>query len=44
MKMLIVFITDDISCGAVDPPEGYHNEIDDTKKYPDCCQNLVKND
>lgn len=30
------------SCGAVSPPEGYHNEQDLTKPYPDCCINLVK--
>ncbi|XP_055294829.1 uncharacterized protein LOC129564687 [Sitodiplosis mosellana] len=32
------------SCGAVLPPLGYHNERDYSKKYPDCCIKLVKDE
>lgn len=31
-----------ISCGKVGPPKGFHNVIDYTKPYPDCCVNLVE--
>ncbi|KAG4075547.1 hypothetical protein HA402_003372 [Bradysia odoriphaga] len=31
-------------CGTVGAPPGYHNEIDLSKPYPDCCINFVKDD
>lgn len=30
------------SCGTVEVPEGYTNEPDLSKRFPDCCFSLVK--
>ncbi|KAJ6637317.1 hypothetical protein Bhyg_10047 [Pseudolycoriella hygida] len=30
------------TCGVVIAQPGYHNEIDYTQPYPDCCVNIVK--
>ncbi|XP_055299139.1 uncharacterized protein LOC129566864 [Sitodiplosis mosellana] len=31
------------TCGAVIATEGFRNEIDTTKPYPECCGNFVPN-
>lgn len=30
------------SCGSVEVPQGYKNVQDLTKRFPDCCINIVK--
>lgn len=35
-------VTISISCGTVLVPEGYKNIPDLTKRYPDCCINIIK--
>lgn len=30
------------SCGIVEVPEGYRNVPDLTKRFPDCCINIIK--
>lgn len=30
------------SCGVVEVPDGYRNVPDLTKRFPDCCVNIIK--
>lgn len=30
------------SCGTIDVPEGFTNNLDFSKRFPDCCFNVVK--
>lgn len=32
------------SCGIVEVPDGYKNVPDLTKRFPDCCVNIIKLD